>query len=152
MVKVPMGSFVAGPNDEDPTFAMNSQSKTISVDAFWMDETEITNNEYRQFVDWVIDSLTRKTLGEQFPDEYLISEDKNKNPIDPPLINWETKIDTRDADVTYSPRVDCISRKMNVFSAGRNSIPRNWFIPIRKLIIRKQPKKTQLQAFHSEFR
>lgn len=100
MVKVPMGSFVVGPNDEDPTFAMNSQSKTISVDAFWMDETEITNNEYRQFVDWVIDSLTRKTLGEQFPDEYLISEDKNKNPIDPPFINWETKIDTRDADVT----------------------------------------------------
>ena len=42
MVKVPMGSFVVGPNDEDPTFAMNSQSKTISVDAFWMDETEIT--------------------------------------------------------------------------------------------------------------
>jgi len=99
MVKVPMGSFVVGPNDEDPTFAMNSQSKTISVDAFWMDETEITNNEYRQFVHWVIDSLTRKTLGEQFPDEYLISEDKNKNPIDPPFINWDTKIDTRDADV-----------------------------------------------------
>ena len=99
MVKVPMGSFVVGPNDEDPTFALNSQSKTISVDAFWMDETEITNNEYRQFVHWVIDSITRKTLGEQFPDEFLISEDKNKNPIDPPFINWETKIDTRDADV-----------------------------------------------------
>lgn len=99
MVKVPMGSFVVGPNDEDPGFSMNSQSKTISVDAFWVDETEITNNEYRQFVHWVIDSLTRKTLGEQYPDEYLISEDKDKNPIDPPFINWETKIDTRDADV-----------------------------------------------------
>jgi gliding motility-associated lipoprotein GldK len=99
MVKVPMGSFVVGPNDEDPTFAMNSQSKTISVDAFWMDETEITNNEYRQFVQWVVDSLTRKTLGETMPDEFLISEDANKNPIDPPFINWETKIDLRDADV-----------------------------------------------------
>ncbi len=99
MVKIPMGSFVVGPNDEDPTFAMNSQSKTISVDAFWMDETEITNNEYRQFVHWVIDSLTRKTLGDQFPDEYLISEDKNQNPIDPPYINWETKVDTRDPEV-----------------------------------------------------
>jgi formylglycine-generating enzyme len=99
MVKVPMGSFLVGPNDEDPSFAMNSQSKTISVDAFWMDETEITNNEYRQFVHWVIDSLTRKTLGEQFPDEFLISEDNNQNPIDPPFINWETKIDTRDPEV-----------------------------------------------------
>jgi formylglycine-generating enzyme len=99
MVKVPMGSFLVGPNDEDPSFAMNSQSKTISVDAFWMDETEITNNEYRQFVHWVIDSLTRKTLGEQFPDEFLISEDENQNPIDPPFINWDTKIDTRDQEV-----------------------------------------------------
>lgn len=95
MVKVPMGSFVVGPNDEDPNFAMNSQSKTISVDAFWMDETEITNNEYRQFVHWVIDSITRTTLGEQFP-EFLISEDKDGNPIEPPFINWDTKIDDRD--------------------------------------------------------
>ncbi len=98
MVKIPMGSFVVGPNDEDPTFSMNSQSKTISVDAFWMDETEITNNEYREFVYYVTDSLIRKTLGEQFP-EYLISEDKDNNPIDPPYINWKTQLDTRDADV-----------------------------------------------------
>ncbi len=105
MVKVPMGSFVVGPNDEDPSFAMNSQSKTISVDAFWMDETEITNNEYRQFVHWVIDSLARKTLGETMPELYLISEDANKNPIDPPYINWETKIDLRDADVVTALEV-----------------------------------------------
>jgi gliding motility-associated lipoprotein GldK len=99
MVKIPIGSFVIGPSDEDPTFAMNSQSKTISVDAFWMDETEITNNEYRQFVTWVIDSITRRKLGEQFPDEYLYSEDEFQQPIEPPLINWETKIDMRDEEV-----------------------------------------------------
>jgi formylglycine-generating enzyme required for sulfatase activity len=99
MVKVPMGSFVVGQSDEDPSFALANQSKTISVDAFWMDETEITNNEYRQFVHWVIDSITRQVLGEQFPDEYLISEDKFQNPIEPPLVNWETKIDLRDEEV-----------------------------------------------------
>lgn len=99
MVKVPMGSFVMGPSDEDPTFSLNSQAKTISVDAFWMDETEITNNEYRQFVQWVTDSLTRRKLGEQFPDEYLISEDEFQNPIEPPLIKWDTKIDMRDEEV-----------------------------------------------------
>jgi len=99
MVKIPIGSFVVGPSDEDPTFAMNSQSKTISVDAFWMDETEITNNEYRQFVTWVIDSITRRKLGETLPDEYLISEDEFQQPIDPPLINWETKVDMRDEEV-----------------------------------------------------
>ncbi len=105
MVKIPMGSFVVGPNDEDPTFAMNSQSKTISVDAFWMDETEMTNSKYRDFVLYVTDSLKRKTLGETMPDEFLISEDANKNPIDPPFINWQTKIDLRDADVVTALEV-----------------------------------------------
>lgn len=62
MVKIPMGSFVVGQNDEDPSFAMNSQPRTVSIGAFWMDETEITNNEYRQFVHWVIDSMARKKL------------------------------------------------------------------------------------------
>jgi formylglycine-generating enzyme required for sulfatase activity len=28
-------------------------NKTVTVRSFYMDETEITNSEYRQFVDWV---------------------------------------------------------------------------------------------------
>jgi gliding motility-associated lipoprotein GldK len=41
----------------------------------------------------------RKMLGDQIPDDYLISEDRDGNPIDPPAINWETRIDTRDEEV-----------------------------------------------------
>jgi len=100
MVKVPMGSFVVGPQDEDITFSMNSQSKTISVDAFWMDETEITNNEYRQFVNWVIDSMVREKLGEEYDaDEFLIEEDEYGNPIDPPYLNWDARINPRQEEV-----------------------------------------------------
>ena len=33
-----------------------------TVDAFWMDETEITNNEYKQFVIWVRDSIAMTLL------------------------------------------------------------------------------------------
>ncbi|MFP4524897.1 MAG: formylglycine-generating enzyme family protein, partial [Bacteroidales bacterium] len=57
MVFVPMGSFTMGPSDEDASWANTTKSKTVSVDAFWMDETEITNNEYRQFVEYVKDSI-----------------------------------------------------------------------------------------------
>lgn len=100
MVKIPMGSFVVGPQDEDITFSMNSQSKTISVDAFWMDETEITNNEYRQFVHWVIDSMVRQKLGEEFDaEEFLIEEDEYNNPIDPPYLNWDARINPRQEEV-----------------------------------------------------
>lgn len=100
MVKIPMGSFVVGPQDEDIAFSMNSQSKTISVDAFWMDETEITNNEYRQFVNWVIDSMVRERLGEEYDaDEFLIEEDEYGNPIDPPYLNWNARINPRQEEV-----------------------------------------------------
>ena len=84
------GSFNIGPNDQDET-SSNPLTKTVSVDAFWMDETEITNNEYRQFVQWVRDSIGRTFLSEQFP-EFLISNDRKGNPIEPPKINWKEKI------------------------------------------------------------
>lgn len=99
MVFIPQGSYNMGGNDQDVAWAQTSVTKTVTVDPFWMDETEITNNEYRQFVFWVRDSIMRKMLGDQIPDDYLISQDRDGNPIDPPMINWETKIDTRDEEV-----------------------------------------------------
>ena len=100
MVKIPMGSFVVGAQDEDISFSRNTQSKTISVDAFWMDETEITNNEYREFVHWVIDSMVRQKLGEEFDaEEFLIEEDEYGNPIDPPFLNWDARINPRQEEV-----------------------------------------------------
>lgn len=100
MIKIPMGSFVVGGQDEDISFSMNNPSKTISVDAFWMDETEITNNEYREFVHWVIDSMVRQKLGEEYDaDEFLIEEDEYGNPIDPPYLNWDARINPRQEEV-----------------------------------------------------
>ncbi|MCT4588231.1 MAG: SUMF1/EgtB/PvdO family nonheme iron enzyme [Carboxylicivirga sp.] len=92
MLFIPQGSFNMGPNDMDIANTMTSQSKTVSVRNFWMDETEITNSEYRQFVYWVRDSIARRLLGEQF-EEFLISEDYLGNEIDPPFINWEEPIE-----------------------------------------------------------
>ncbi len=57
---IPAGSFNMGQNDQDVPMAFNTQTKTVSIDAFWMDVTEITNNEYRQFVYWVRDSIAMR--------------------------------------------------------------------------------------------
>lgn len=91
MVYIPMGSFIMGPSDQDIAYAHNAISKTISIPAFYMDETEITNNQYRQFVFWVRDSLAR-TLLANIDETFLITEDQAGNPIDPPLINWRKRI------------------------------------------------------------
>lgn len=91
MVFIPMGSFIMGPSDEDIAYAHNAISKTISLPAFYMDETEITNNQYRQFVFWVRDSLAR-TLLANVDETFLIEEDIYGNLLDPPLIDWKKRI------------------------------------------------------------
>ena len=62
MVFIPQGSFVMGPSDQDVPFANVSTNQRVSVGEFYMDETEITNNEYRQFERWVVDSMIRTEM------------------------------------------------------------------------------------------
>jgi len=59
------GSFTMGKQDEDPLGAMNAPTRTVTVQPFYMDETEITNSEYKEFVFWVRDSIVRTKLAEQ---------------------------------------------------------------------------------------
>lgn len=63
MVYVPAGTFHMGPSDEDVNYAYTARNKQVSISGFWMDATEITNNEYRQFTNWVRDSIAAKLMG-----------------------------------------------------------------------------------------
>ncbi len=96
MAYIQRGSFLLGPSDEDLSLA--SSSKQVTVESFWMDDTEITNNEYRQFVYWVRDSIARKILGETYTD-FAILVDENDVPLQTPLINWNERINWKDPDV-----------------------------------------------------
>ncbi len=62
MVYIPQGTFHMGPSDEDPSYSFSARNRSISISGFWMDATEITNNEYRQFVWWVRDSVAATEL------------------------------------------------------------------------------------------
>jgi formylglycine-generating enzyme len=98
MLFIPPGSYQMGPSDQDVPYAMTSQQKTVTVQAFYMDETEITNNEYRQFVFYVRDSLARELLGTLAPEDWWIEEDKFGEPIDPHHLNWDNRIKWDDLD------------------------------------------------------
>jgi len=65
MALIPGGSFTMGKQDEDIIGTMNAPTKTVTVRPYYMDETEITNNEYKEFVFWVRDSVVRAKLAEQ---------------------------------------------------------------------------------------
>ncbi|OBX23009.1 T9SS ring complex lipoprotein PorK/GldK [Gelidibacter algens] len=62
MTLVPGGAFIMGKSDDDLAGIQDAPTKTATVRAFYMDETEITNSEYRQFVNWVRDSTIRTKL------------------------------------------------------------------------------------------
>lgn len=62
MELIPRGAFTMGKSEEDMAQTLNAPTKTVTVTSFYMDDTEITNSEYRQFVDWVKDSITRTKL------------------------------------------------------------------------------------------
>jgi gliding motility-associated lipoprotein GldK len=57
MVYIPGGSFLMGQTDQDITFNQISQTKQVTVGPFFMDQTEISNSQYKQFVFWVRDSI-----------------------------------------------------------------------------------------------
>ena len=62
MVYIPAGGFTLGLQDQDIFMTQDAKHKVVSIASFYMDQTEITNNEYRQFVDWVRDSIALEKL------------------------------------------------------------------------------------------
>ena len=62
MALIPGGSYIMGSSDEDIIASNDNPTQTVTLRSFWMDETEITNAEYMQFVEWVKDSIIRTEL------------------------------------------------------------------------------------------
>lgn len=63
LVYIPSGTFHSGPSDQDVNHTLQQRSRSLSVQGFYMDDTEVTNNEYRQFVHYVRDSIAHAALG-----------------------------------------------------------------------------------------
>jgi gliding motility-associated lipoprotein GldK len=74
MTLVEGGAYIMGKSDEDLAQLQNAPARTVTVPSFYMDETEITNSEYRQFVYWVKDSIALAMLARK-ADELELGED-----------------------------------------------------------------------------
>ncbi|MAY82729.1 MAG: gliding motility-associated lipoprotein [Flavobacteriales bacterium] len=94
MLLIPQGSYTMGNTDQDVPGARVSKTKVVSIASFYMDQTEITNNEYRQFVHWVRDSIARKILAEEVSaEEFSYEVNVFGEDLEPPTINWDARID-----------------------------------------------------------
>jgi len=98
MVLVGQGHYVMGSSDEDILKTFNNVPRTETVDAFWMDQTEITNYEYRDFISYVKEYNLRKALGQEY-EEFLIVEDADGTPLDEPRVNWRERINMSDQQI-----------------------------------------------------
>ena len=75
MTLIPGGAFIMGKSDDDLAGVQDAPTKTVTVRAFYMDETEITNSEYRQFVEDTRNKIVREKLAEMADLEGLTPDD-----------------------------------------------------------------------------
>lgn len=95
MVMIKHGSFVLGMTENDSTWGLFRNAKSVSIDNFWMDETEVTNAEYRQFVYWVRDSIIRERLADPAyggNELFSITVDTDGNPLETAVLDWNRPI------------------------------------------------------------
>ena len=92
MLFIKKGSFMMGANTQSAVFEQPDNIIMVTVDAFWMDETEITNNEYRQFVNWVRDSIALTNLVAAGLTDYAIMPKDEDFDEEHFRLNWRKKI------------------------------------------------------------
>lgn len=90
MTTCPGGTFHMGQSDEDVPASQINMNKQVTIGGFYMDDTEITNNEYRQFITVLLtDSLD--VMGEDsirkayYPDTTVWMKDFSHHYGDPML-------------------------------------------------------------------
>jgi len=130
MVFIKRGSFMMGANEQSALGSASDKPVNVTVEAFWMDETEITNDEYRQFVYWVRDSIARrKLIAENVSgyEKFFTYRDKAEIPnltpeeLETVPLNWKTKVPWDSKDTT-------IQRILNQF----------YYNDIKGITLRKQ--------------
>jgi formylglycine-generating enzyme len=95
MVWVPSGTMRMGVSDQDIKNGNDAKNRAVQIFGFYMDATEVTNAEYRQFTDYVRDSITHTILGD------MKSLDDGTEIVDfRKTIKWNSE-DVQDAMAAY---------------------------------------------------
>jgi gliding motility-associated lipoprotein GldJ len=63
LVLVQGGTFAQGLTEQDVTFDWNNVPRRVTVSSFYMDETEVSNSNYREYLYWL-----DRVFGESYPE------------------------------------------------------------------------------------
>ncbi|MHB9142442.1 MAG: SUMF1/EgtB/PvdO family nonheme iron enzyme, partial [Paludibacter sp.] len=127
MVFIKRGSFMMGANDQSAVGAINDKSINVSVDAFWMDETEITNDKYKQFVYWVRDSIALRSLVMAGRDEYRMKFKNQTDDASPETarLDWRAKSPWSSKDEEVQQILDKLYYEGNNALSGKKQMDPN---------------------------
>lgn len=66
LVLIEGGTFTMGYTEQDVTFDYNNVPRRVTVSSFYMDETEISNHEYLEYLYWL-----KRVFNESYPEVFL---------------------------------------------------------------------------------
>lgn len=145
LVLIEGGSFSMGRNETDVTYEWNNVPRRVTVSSFYMDETEVSNMSYLEYLWW-----TGRVFGPTFPDIYQKAL--------PDTLVWREKLAYNEPYVEYYlrhpafrdyPVVGINWLQANEFCAWRTDRV-NEFILIREGLLEHVPNPSDQDYFSTE--
>ena len=132
MTLIEGGSYIMGKSDEDIAQLQNAKARTVTVPWFYLDETEITNGEYKQFVHWVKDSIALSLLARRAeelqlgPDSDGIGEYAFKDSDTSDLTEFQKYMRTNYYDLNESYEGRALNRDKKIIWDTKDYIDQNY--------------------------
>lgn len=145
LVLIEGGSFSMGRNETDVTYEWNNIPRRVTVSSFYMDETEVSNFSYLEYLWW-----TNRVFGPTFPDIFYKAL--------PDTLVWREKLAYNEPYVEYYlrhpsyrdyPVVGINWLQANEFCAWRTDRV-NEFILIREGLLDHVPNPSDQDYFSTE--
>lgn len=145
LVLVEGGTFTMGRTETDVTYEWNNVPRRVTVSSFYMDETEVSNYSYLEYLYW-----TGRVFGPTFPDIYQKAL--------PDTLVWREKLAYNEPYVEYYlrhpayrdyPVVGINWLQANEFCAWRTDRV-NEFILIREGLLEHTPNPSDQDYFSTE--
>ncbi len=144
LVYIPGGTFVMGQNQQDILGDWNNIRKRVTVASFFMDETEVRNIDYREYIYWLTrvhgaeDSITKAAL----PDTLVWREELAYN--EPYVQNY-----FRHAAYAEYPVVGVSWEQANAYAKWRSDRV-NEIVLIKSRVIKHNPEQKGAENFDTE--
>ena len=145
LVLIEGGAFTMGRTEQDVTYEWNNVPRKVTVSSFYMDETEVSNFSYLEYLYW-----TARVFGPTFPDIYYKAL--------PDTLVWREKLAYNEPYVEYYlrhpayrdyPVVGVNWLQANDFCAWRTDRV-NEFILVREGLVDHTPNPSDQDYFSTE--